>query len=102
MGINCICVGLVCSWRQPPDLPETLQPSPLQLTTPHPVWLDRLPFPRLRDNVILLIHMIDIEEFYADLFMKESFRVDQTKDSFDVSAYYILPEFRDKWGCLCY
>lgn len=102
MGILSICVGLVCSWRQSTDLPETLQPSPLQLTTPHPVWLDRLSFPRLRDNFILLIESIDMEEFYVDLFIKESFHVDPSKQSHDISAYYVLPEFRDKWGYLCY
>lgn len=102
MGIRSICVGLVCSWRQPSDLPETLQPSPLQLTTPHPIWLDRLPFPWFRDNFILLIHMIDMEDLYVDLFMKESFHVDHTKESHDLSAYSILPEFLAKWGYLCY
>jgi hypothetical protein len=102
MGINCVCIGMVCSWRHAPDLPDTLQPSPLQLTTPHPIWLDRLPFPRLRDNVILLMQMIDLEEFYVDLFMKESFHVDQNKEPHDMSAFHIQQAFRDKWGYLCY
>ena len=100
MGINSLCVGLVCSWRQPPDVPETLQPTPLQLTTPHPIWIDRLPFPRMRDNMILLIQMINLEEFYVDLFLKESFHIDRSKASHDPAAYQIDRAFRAKWGYL--
>lgn len=100
MGISWVCVGLVRSWRQPPDLPENLQPTPLQLTTPHPVWIDRLPFPRMRDNVILLADTIDMVQFYVDLTLNESFEVKDDMPSHDPAAYRIVPEFKAKWGYL--
>ena len=102
MGIGYLCVGLVRSWRQPLDLPETLHPTPLQLTTPHPIWIDRLPFSRMRDNVILLADTIDLEEFYVDLFIKESFQVEEGMAPHDPAAYRIYPEFKAKWGYLFY
>ncbi|KAL4734674.1 hypothetical protein BDV11DRAFT_197769 [Aspergillus similis] len=33
--------------------PASLQPTPIQLTIPHHPWLDLLPFPQMRDNLIL-------------------------------------------------
>ncbi|KAL6233787.1 hypothetical protein BDW75DRAFT_214137 [Aspergillus navahoensis] len=33
--------------------PASLQPTPLQLTVPHHPWLDLLPIPQMRDNLIL-------------------------------------------------
>ena len=102
MGIGCCCVGLVRSWRQPPDVPEILHPTPLQLTTPHPIWIDRLPFPRVRDNMILLLNTINLEEFYVDIFIKESFHVKEGMAPHDPAAYRIDPEFRGKWGYLFY
>lgn len=100
MGIGCACVGLVRSWRHSPDLPAVLQPTPLQLTTPHSIWIDRMPFPRMRDNIILLAHMIDLEDFYVDLLTKESFEFKKGMPPHDPAAYRIDPSFRAKWGYL--
>ncbi|KIW37786.1 uncharacterized protein PV06_09775 [Exophiala oligosperma] len=100
MGIGCACVGLVRSWRQSPDLPAVLQPTPLQLTTPHSIWIDRMPFPRMRDNIILLAHMIDLEDFYVDLLTKESFEFKDGSAPHNPAAYRIDPTFRAKWGYL--
>lgn len=33
-------------------LPEWLTPRPSQLFTPHPAWIDHLPFPRMRDKLV--------------------------------------------------
>ncbi|KAL4994516.1 hypothetical protein BDV10DRAFT_188958 [Aspergillus recurvatus] len=33
--------------------PASLQPTPIQLTVPHHPWLDLLPIPQMRDNLIL-------------------------------------------------
>lgn len=100
MGISWVCVGLVRSWRQPPDLPENLQPTPLQLTVPHPVWIDRLPFPRMRDNVILLADNIDMAQFYEDLTLNESFEVKEDLPPHDPAAYRMVPQFKERWGYL--
>ncbi|KAB8237397.1 hypothetical protein ETB97_001388 [Aspergillus alliaceus] len=34
-------------------LPEWLTPRPSQLLTPHPAWIDYLPWPRMRDRVVM-------------------------------------------------
>ncbi|KAE8153843.1 hypothetical protein BDV25DRAFT_168133 [Aspergillus avenaceus] len=34
-------------------LPEWLTPRPSQLFTPHPAWIDYLPWPRMRDRVVM-------------------------------------------------
>lgn len=34
-------------------LPEWLTPRPSQILTPHPAWMDYLPWPRMRDRVIM-------------------------------------------------
>jgi hypothetical protein len=34
-------------------LPEWLTPRPSQLITPHPAWIDYLPWPRMRDRVVM-------------------------------------------------
>lgn len=36
-------------------VPESLRPTELQRTTPHGVWIDILPSPRMRDNAIVAV-----------------------------------------------
>lgn len=51
----------------PPDLiPPDLQPTPLQNQTPHPFWIDAIPFPRMRDNLILHLGNYDIDDLRRD------------------------------------
>ncbi len=33
-------------------MPEWVTPRPSQLFTPHPVWIDYIPWPRLRDKLV--------------------------------------------------
>ncbi|KAF2489679.1 hypothetical protein BU16DRAFT_494977 [Lophium mytilinum] len=48
---------LVMRWKIEPTqenydrLPEWVTPRPSQLFTPHPCWMDHLPWPRLRDRI---------------------------------------------------
>jgi len=99
-------LGLVCgqiisrSSRQPPNVPDVLHPTPLQLTTPHYSWIDRLPFPRMRDNLILLAHTINLEELLQDFFDMETFTVNAGSLPWDPTAWRMSPEFRAKWGYL--
>ena len=50
-------------------LPEALRPTNVQQTVPHMGWIDLLPSPSLRDQVILLSDwgQIDEEEFIRDM-----------------------------------
>ncbi|KAL7823406.1 hypothetical protein V8C26DRAFT_386422 [Trichoderma gracile] len=52
-----------------PAVPPSFVPTELQQVAPHPGWIDLLPSPQLRDNLILAIEEfnIDEEELLADL-----------------------------------
>ncbi|KAL6853172.1 hypothetical protein J3F83DRAFT_756443 [Trichoderma novae-zelandiae] len=52
-----------------PAIPPSFTPSKLQQVVPHPGWIDLLPSPQLRDNLILAIEEfnVDEEELLADL-----------------------------------
>lgn len=102
MGISC---GLVVPRKSIPvgtDVPESLRPTALQLTTIHPPWIDRFPFPKMRDNMITLMGIINEEEFLADLFCLTSFTLDPGAASWDPAAWKIGKEFSAKWGYLFY
>ncbi|KAI0403438.1 hypothetical protein F4802DRAFT_289361 [Xylaria palmicola] len=52
----------------PPEvLPPSLQETWLQRTTPHDMWLDIVPCPKLRDNILVYESMIDEDEFCVDI-----------------------------------
>lgn len=102
-------MGLICNAPYPakskppdPKWPVSLQPSALQLTTIHPQWLDRFPFPKMRDNFIILIGIIDEEEFLRDFFCMKSFEIETGGQSWDPKAWKIGRDFGRKWGYLFY
>ncbi len=84
------------------SLPEALQPTPLQLVTSHKRWIDRFPFPRLRDNLILLNGLVDLEDFVRDLFGMASLllRSDLRRATWDSTAWTMGTGFAKKWGYL--
>ncbi|KAH6717888.1 hypothetical protein BKA61DRAFT_670309 [Leptodontidium sp. MPI-SDFR-AT-0119] len=49
---------LIMRWQISPTqenydrLPEWVTPRPSQLFTPHPAWIDHLPFPKMRDRLV--------------------------------------------------
>ncbi|CEL06552.1 hypothetical protein ASPCAL09725 [Aspergillus calidoustus] len=48
-------------------LPVSLRPTPIQLSTPHHPWLDLIPFPQLRDNLIRLGDALDDTQLCFDM-----------------------------------
>jgi hypothetical protein len=48
-------------------LPVALRPTAIQLSTPHHPWLDLIPFPQLRDNLILLGESLDDTQLCFDM-----------------------------------
>ncbi|PTB67902.1 hypothetical protein BBK36DRAFT_1167201 [Trichoderma citrinoviride] len=52
-----------------PAIPPSFTPTELQQVVPHPGWIDLLPSPQLRDNLILAIEEfnVDEEDLLADL-----------------------------------
>ncbi|KAI1615241.1 hypothetical protein EDD37DRAFT_510994 [Exophiala viscosa] len=83
-------------------LPDPLRPSPLQLAVAHPRWIDRFPFQRFRDNMILLLGLIDLDEFIGDMFGMASLilRIETQRATWDPAAWAIGTEFSSKWGYL--
>ena len=102
MGISCSISSSSKSRQVGPEIPDSLRPTELQLTVVHPRWIDRFPFPKMRDNMITLLGIIDEEEFMADLFCFTSFTLDTGAASWDPKAWKIGKEFAAKWGYLFY
>ena len=48
-------------------MPLCLRPTQLQMFLPHPGWIDALPFPKIRDNLIRRQHSFDHIRFLEDL-----------------------------------
>ncbi|KAJ5112140.1 hypothetical protein N7532_000185 [Penicillium argentinense] len=48
-------------------LPPALTPTMIQWTIPHHPWLDLIPFPRMRDNLILAQDLMDDEQLCRDM-----------------------------------
>ncbi|SPO07207.1 uncharacterized protein DNG_09901 [Cephalotrichum gorgonifer] len=51
----------------PPTVPDSLAPTPLQLSVPHDVWIDLLPDRTLRDNTLRALGVIDLCALQRDL-----------------------------------
>lgn len=99
LGISC-GLEVLRSSRPTFNVPEILHPSPLQLTVPHYSWIDRWPFPRLRDNLIILAQTVNIEELVTDVFTMERCTVKKGRPAWDPNAWEISAAFREKWGFL--
>jgi len=102
MGLLCSVSTLAKSTPMGPEIPESLRPTYLQLTIPHQPWIDRSPFPRMRDNMITLLSTIDEEDFLADLFCLTSFTIESGAPSWDPRAWKVGEEFSAKWSYLFY
>ncbi|KAK5052154.1 hypothetical protein LTR84_002958 [Exophiala bonariae] len=102
LGLTCNGSKFDRSAPQPLSVPESLYPTPLQLATPHHDWIDRFPFPRFRDNLIILNDTIDVKDILCDFFLMRSFSVKSNGASWDPDAWLISPEFNQKWGYLFY
>ena len=61
---------LVMRWQISPTkenhdrLPEWVKPRPSQLFTPHPAWIDHLPWPDMRDEMVATYQNYPFEEFF--------------------------------------
>lgn len=61
---------LIMRWQISPTqeayerLPEWVTPRPSQLFTPHPAWVDHIPWPRMRDRMVHLYPTIALENFF--------------------------------------
>ncbi|KAH7154246.1 hypothetical protein DER46DRAFT_561271 [Fusarium sp. MPI-SDFR-AT-0072] len=53
--------------REHLTLPTRLEPTQIQMSSPHPCWIDIFPFPELRDNLIRKQLIYDHIKFLEDL-----------------------------------
>ncbi|OBT84341.1 hypothetical protein VE02_07261 [Pseudogymnoascus sp. 03VT05] len=117
---NGLILSLPCAYASPlpsrsppcPEAPPDLQPTALQLSTPHARWIDRFPFPRMRDNFILMtvgeeegvgaagLGVLDQEAFIGDLFCLESFVIREGGQAWDSADWTIGKRFQERWGWL--
>ena len=100
LGMTCSAPNLIKSSPQPSSVPQSLHPTPLQLAMPHYNWIDRWPCPRVRDSMIMTIHLIDVKDLFYDFFTMESFTVKEGEFAWNPHAWQISPEFDAKWGYL--
>jgi hypothetical protein len=49
------------------SMPACLQPTQLQMNLPHPTWIDALPFPKIRDNLLRRQNFFHHGQFLSDL-----------------------------------
>ena len=56
--------GKASGWK---NLKKYLRPTPAQLTRPHNLWMDTLPFPTLRERFLLLMHDLNGQELASDI-----------------------------------
>ncbi|RYO76726.1 hypothetical protein DL766_004174 [Monosporascus sp. MC13-8B] len=101
-------------WQRVPLFPavsgaqHTLQPTELQLCTPHDPVIDLVPDPTLRDNMILQAGSFDMGELYIDLcggicgemVGSEPKRLLIWKDPWSVEGWEMTPGFMNKWEFL--
>jgi hypothetical protein len=102
LGLSCSCSIPGRSLPVSDDIPLPLHPTDLQLTTIHARWIDRVPFPKMRDNLITVFGMLDDEEIIADLFTMPSFSITPGLACWDPRAWKIEKPFADKWGYLLF
>lgn len=100
LGLTCACALASKSRPQPPEIPHSLQPLPIQLDQVHFQFIDRFPLPRLRERMIILADDFSSEEFVADLFGMPTFKIAPGAQPWDTEAWPAEPEFIEKWGFL--
>ncbi|KAF7184296.1 hypothetical protein CNMCM7691_004982 [Aspergillus felis] len=93
-------------------LPPALRPTAIQRTVPHHPWLDLIPFPYMRDTLILTQDFIDEDKLCHDLSGQGESAVQQSsrevgigekgilvwKDPWDPSGWEVTETFLQVWG----
>ncbi|KAH6872843.1 hypothetical protein BKA58DRAFT_382851 [Alternaria rosae] len=99
-GISCATTYSSRTPMPKPHIPLPLHPTELQMMIVHPRWIDRLPFPRMRDSLIRLIGVVDEEELCKDFFTMPSFTIEVGYESWNPRAWKMEREWEMKWGWL--
>lgn len=101
LGIKCGSSIPSKSLPAGPHVPESLQPTLLQLSAVHWLWIDRFPFADARDEIILNSGNFEEEDLLHDLFSYETFEVLPGYEGWDPAGWRMVPGyFKEKWGYL--
>lgn len=92
----------------PTSIPPSLYPTPLQQALPHEEWVDIIPHPGWRDNVLRAIGTFDEDELWSDIMggLFEGFPASEIQfrgliawnPPWDISGWEISEGFWRKWG----
>ena len=99
-GIPCATTYSARTPSPTPSIPLPLHPTEMQLMIVHPRWIDRLPFPRMRDSLIKLRGVVDEEEILKDIFTMPSWTITPGQACWDPRAWKMEKEWAGKWGWL--
>ncbi|KAF3043779.1 hypothetical protein E8E12_010195 [Didymella heteroderae] len=100
LGLTCGTEIAAKSLPPRPSTPIPLRPTSSQLTTVHYQWIDRFPFPKLRDSLIRLQAVIDLQDFLNDIFVMPSFQIKTGAESWDARAWKMEGAWARKWAWL--
>ncbi|KAI0469210.1 hypothetical protein F4859DRAFT_137584 [Xylaria cf. heliscus] len=109
LPVECGIVLYVKDFPPPPEvLPPSLQETWLQQTTPHDMWVDTFPCPKLRDNIISYESFVDEDEFCADVMggLYEGFNDIEMNgllvwgEPWSETGWEVSQGFARKWGFL--
>lgn len=83
-------------------LPTNLRPTVVQRSVPHHPWLDLLPIPQMRDNLVLAQDTFDEEQLCLDMKGTGSARTGSTgiivwRDPWDSSGWEVTEAFAHSW-----
>lgn len=85
------------------QIPSSLHPTPLQRRIPHHPWIDLLPIPHMRDNLLRRTGTYDGDQLCADLvgyFNSSTSRTGMViwGDPWDAAGWEVTPQFLERWG----
>ncbi|KUJ18462.1 uncharacterized protein LY89DRAFT_732019 [Mollisia scopiformis] len=88
LGLTCGTGSVAKSPAAPPHVPEPLRPTQYQMDNVHFLWIDRFPFQKMRERMILLSDTLNSEDFLADLFNTTTFTITAGAASWDPEAWH--------------
>ncbi|KAI8634394.1 hypothetical protein F5Y19DRAFT_210163 [Xylariaceae sp. FL1651] len=109
LPLECGAVLFAKDFPPKPDvLPPSLQETWLQQTTPHDMWIDTVPCPVMRDNILSYLSFVDGDEFCEDVMggLFEGYNDIELKgilvwgDPWSVTGWEITEGFAKKWSFL--
>ncbi|TVY52814.1 hypothetical protein LCER1_G004412 [Lachnellula cervina] len=100
LGLACSTSCISMSLPTAVHVPESLRPTPLQVRRVHFQWIDRFPFPRMRDSMIEHCDSYSAEDFLGDIFSVSTFHIKPGYMSWDPEGWNVQEDFREKWMLL--